>query len=101
MGLLDSFSQDNHKQVSDGHKGNITFDLLAAAAAYEGAKAYENHCEANGKPDSHAKAKEIIAAGAGAFITHMVSTKGLDFIDQQKAKHEASKRVEEVIVVEN
>ncbi|KAF8325686.1 hypothetical protein F5887DRAFT_956904 [Amanita rubescens] len=101
MGLLDAFSQDSHQQVTDGHKGNITFDLLAAAAAYEGAKVYEKHCEANGKPDNHAKAKEIAAAGAAAFITHMVSTKGLDFIDQQKAKHAASKQVEEVIVVEN
>ena len=28
--------------------------------AYEAAKAYEDHVAANGKPDSHAKAKEIL-----------------------------------------
>ena len=26
----------------------------------QAAKAYENHCAANGKPDSHAKAKELM-----------------------------------------
>lgn len=59
------------------------------------------------------------AAGVGAFVSHIVVTKGLDFINQQKAKHEgkispklhslpilkqhitisASKKVEEVVVV--
>jgi hypothetical protein len=37
---------------------------------------YEEHCEAvNGKPDSHAKAKELVAGFAGAFIDRMIETK--------------------------
>ena len=43
----------------------------------QAAKAYEKHCEENGKPDSHAKAKEIMAGFAGAFIDRMVETKGV------------------------
>ena len=53
---------------------------------YQAAKAYEKHCEENGKPDSHAKAKEIMAGFAGAFIDRAIETKGLDFIDKEKAK---------------
>ncbi|KAF8528740.1 hypothetical protein JB92DRAFT_2599270, partial [Gautieria morchelliformis] len=77
-----------------GHKASLSHELIAGAAAYEAAKAYEKHCAENGKPDSHAKAKELVAAFSGAFIDHVVETKGLDAIDKQKAKHEAKKRAE-------
>jgi hypothetical protein len=36
--------------------------MQIAAAAYEAAKAWEDHCAKNGKPDSHAKAKEFLYA---------------------------------------
>jgi len=58
-------------------------------------KAYEDHCAANGKPDSHAEAKELIAGFAAAFIDREVETKGLDFIDKQKAKRQARQQVDE------
>ena len=48
-----------------------------ADPARQAAKAYEKHCEENGKPDSHAKAKEILAGFAGAFVDRMVETKGV------------------------
>jgi hypothetical protein len=43
--------------------------------APQAAKKYEEHCAANGKPDSHAKAKELMAAFSGAFIDRMVESK--------------------------
>jgi len=42
------------KVVNAPHKAELSHELLAAAASYEAAKAYEKHCEENGKPDSHA-----------------------------------------------
>ena len=33
---------------------------IAGAAAFEAAKAYENHAEANGHPPEHAMAKELL-----------------------------------------
>lgn len=69
-------------------------------------KAYEEHCAKNGKPASHAKAKEIMyghtislptlthglsslrAAIGGAFIDRLVETKGLDALDAHKAKEQ-------------
>ncbi|KAJ7095452.1 hypothetical protein B0H15DRAFT_829596 [Mycena belliarum] len=83
-------SPENHE-----HKAKLSHELIAGAAAYEAAKKYEEHCAANGKPSSHAKAKELIAAFSGAFVDRMIETKGLDAIDKAKAKHAAKKRAEE------
>ncbi|KAF8955977.1 hypothetical protein BDZ97DRAFT_1672438 [Flammula alnicola] len=69
------------------HKSQLSHELIAAAASYEAMKAYQQHCEKNGKPASHAQAIEILAALSGAFIDHIAETKGLDFVDSQKAKH--------------
>ncbi|KAJ7059387.1 hypothetical protein C8F01DRAFT_989300 [Mycena amicta] len=78
------------------HKAALSHELIAAAASYEAAKAYEKHCAENGKPDNHAKAKEIMAGFAGAFIDRMVDrdqrgelrVAGLDYVDKEKAKHQ-------------
>ncbi|KAJ6546693.1 hypothetical protein DFH09DRAFT_1248978 [Mycena vulgaris] len=84
----DSYEAQAHEQVTTaGHKAALSHELIAAAASYEAAKAYESHCEKNGTPASHSKAKEIMAGLAGAFVDRIVETKGLDFVDTQKAKH--------------
>ena len=89
------------------HKAALSHELIAAAASYEAAKAYEDHCKRNGKPESHEKAKEILwvyvssphlarvayaftlsAGFAGAFIDRAIETKGLDFIDRERAKRD-------------
>ncbi|KIY49218.1 CipC-like protein [Fistulina hepatica ATCC 64428] len=80
--------------VNAPHKAQLSHELIAAAASYEAAKAYEKHVEANGQPASHEKAKEIMAGLAGAFVDHVVETKGLDFIDREKAKHHAKEQYE-------
>ncbi|KAG2138605.1 uncharacterized protein EDB93DRAFT_1164962 [Suillus bovinus] len=79
-----------YAQVTNApHKAKLSHELIAAAASYEAMKAYNEHCERNGKPASHDKAKELMAGFAGAFIDHMVETKGLDLMDRQRAKHHA------------
>ena len=61
------------------HKAKLSHELIGGAAAFEvrlhvflflfidvlidipqAAKAYQDHCERNGKPESHAKAKELL-----------------------------------------
>lgn len=39
------------------------------------AKAYEDHCAANGKSDSYVKVKELVAAFSAAFDDRIVETK--------------------------
>lgn len=41
------------------------------------AKKYEEYKEKEGQPSSHAKAKELLAGFAGAFIDHEFETKGV------------------------
>ncbi|KAG2359955.1 hypothetical protein BDR07DRAFT_1360570 [Suillus spraguei] len=86
--LADAYNQVNNAP----HKAKLSHELIAAAASYEAMKAYNAHCEKNGKPASHDKAKEIMAGFAGAFIDHLVETKGLDLMDRQKAKHHGKHR---------
>ena len=44
-------------------------------------KAYESHVAKNGQPDSHARAKEIAAGLAGAFVDREVETRGVSRTD--------------------
>jgi len=89
----------NYDEVSNApHKAELSHELIGGAAAYEAAKAYEDHCAKNGKPDSHAKAKEIFAGLAGVAVDRLVETKGLDYIDREKAKRQARQNCDEVIV---
>ncbi|KIM43851.1 hypothetical protein M413DRAFT_443731 [Hebeloma cylindrosporum] len=82
--------------VNAPHKAELSHELIAAAASYEAAKAYENHCAENGQPQSHAFAKEVLAGFSGAFVDRIVETKGLDFIDKEKAKHHANQQLSDV-----
>ncbi|RDA95417.1 hypothetical protein CP533_5384 [Ophiocordyceps camponoti-saundersi (nom. inval.)] len=82
-------------QGSQPHEAKFSHELIGGAAAYEAAKAYEDHVSRNGQPDSHAKAKEILAGVIGAFVDREVETKGLDYIDSEKAKRHAQAQAEE------
>ncbi|KAJ7857600.1 hypothetical protein B0H13DRAFT_1157200 [Mycena leptocephala] len=90
MEEADSYEHRAYNEVINTHpehRAKLSHELLAGAAAYEAAKMYEEHCEAvNGKPDSHAKAKELVAGFAGAFIDRMIETKGMDAWDKYKDK---------------
>ncbi|KAI0270008.1 hypothetical protein BC834DRAFT_864491 [Gloeopeniophorella convolvens] len=104
MGWFDNDSDEARAhaeyQSTPKHESKLSHELISAAAAYEAAKAYEDHVARNGKPSSHAKAKEIFAGLSGAFIDKEFESHGLNFIDKQRAKHDAKKRGDEVIANE-
>ncbi|KAJ7757108.1 hypothetical protein B0H16DRAFT_1538087 [Mycena metata] len=77
---------------AETHKAKFTHELIAAAASYEAARAYEKHVEKNGKPASHDEAKALLAGLTGGFVDRLIETKGLDDIDAAKAKHEAHEK---------
>lgn len=64
----------------------------SGAAAFAAARAYEQKQEREGKPANHALAKELLAAFAGAEVDKLAETKGLSFLDREKAKHEGESR---------
>lgn len=51
-------------------------------------------CIRLGKPISHQFAKELLVGIAGAEVDKLAETKGLDFIDREKAKHHAKEQVQ-------
>jgi hypothetical protein len=119
--MAQAASQYNNAQGQ--HTAHLSHELLAAAASFEAAKAYENHVDSNGKlvscftpipiitttsihtsyslptgkPDSYGKAKEILASFAGAFVDREIETKGLDYIDRENAKRQATVQAQEAL----
>ena len=57
---------------------------------------FEKRQREEGRPVEHGMAKELLAAAAGFEVDKLVETKGLDFIDREKAKHHAKKQAEEL-----
>jgi hypothetical protein len=47
-----------------------------------------------GKPISHQFAKELLVGFAGVEVDRLAETKGADYIDRERAKHEAKKNAE-------
>ncbi|GMG03719.1 unnamed protein product [Aspergillus oryzae] len=95
----DHENAQHHKEVyqKEGHEGHWSHDAIGGAAAYEAMKAFNDHQAKNGKPQDHAQAKQIAAGLATAAVTHLFETKGLNFIDREKAEYRAKKDAEEAI----
>ncbi|KAG8979866.1 hypothetical protein FRB95_009805 [Tulasnella sp. JGI-2019a] len=82
-----------HEEVTNApHKAKLSHELIAGAAAFEAAKAYEHHQIKKGETPSHANAKAFFAGIIGASVDRLVETKGLDAIDKAKAKKHAEER---------
>jgi len=98
----DSDQAQSYQQVTQSpNEASWSHELIAGAASYEAAKAYENHVSENGEPESHEKAKEILAGFSGAFVDREVETRGLDFIDKEKAKRQAEQSNEDALAQNN
>ncbi|WOO84404.1 uncharacterized protein LOC62_06G007925 [Vanrija pseudolonga] len=97
---LDRASQ-NYNQYGNPdhpeHEAKLSHELIGGAAAFAAAKAYQNHLAANGQPQSHANAKALLAGFAGAFIDREFETKGLNFLDREKAKRHAVEQAEQQV----
>lgn len=103
MGLFDFLTGDN-ASVRDAvynmdpnnpeHKAKLSHELIGGAAGFEAMKAYEAHCARNGKPASHALAKELLAGFAAAEVDKLFETKGLDAWDRETAKRAAAAAAE-------
>ncbi|KAG2172364.1 hypothetical protein INT43_004906 [Umbelopsis isabellina] len=79
---------------SEEHKGKWTHELVGGAAGFAAMRAYEEHQARQGKPANHPLAKQLIAGLAGVEIDKLIESKGLSFIDREKAKDQAKKDAE-------
>ncbi|TCD69690.1 hypothetical protein EIP91_006707 [Steccherinum ochraceum] len=87
-------AQAYDQAVNKPHEAQWSHELIAGAAAFEAEKAWQKHEAAQGKPSSHGEAKDFIAGLTGVFVDKIVETHGLDFIDKEKAKHQAREQTE-------
>ncbi|PSS23480.1 hypothetical protein M430DRAFT_117714 [Amorphotheca resinae ATCC 22711] len=94
MGFWDD-SQDAYGQVQNyDNQSSLGHEILAGAASFGAFKMFEDHQRKEGKPVSHQFAKELLAGFAGAEVDKLAETKGMDFIDREKAKYHAKQQVE-------
>ncbi|KAL1984047.1 hypothetical protein VTN96DRAFT_9644 [Rasamsonia emersonii] len=89
-------SHESHRKVYGGekHEGKLSHELIAGAASFEAFKAFEDHQRKEGKPVSHAFAKELLAGFVGAEVDKLIETKGLDALDRHEAKKHARENAE-------
>jgi len=57
-------------------------------------KMNRNQCFKTGKQVSHQFAKELLVGIAGAEVDKLAETKGMDWVDREKAKHHAKENVQ-------
>ncbi|GES64200.1 CipC-like antibiotic response protein [Aspergillus terreus] len=89
-------SEEAHREVygQEKHESKLSHELVAGAASFAGMKAWEDHQRKEGKPVSHAFAKEALAAVVGAEVDKLAETKGMDEVDKIKAHEHAKKNAE-------
>lgn len=88
------WGHDDHEKVYAGkeHESHLSHELVAGAASFEGMKLFEDKQRKEGKPVSHGFAKEAIAAFAGGEVDKLFESKGLNYLDKEKAKHRAKEQ---------
>ncbi|KAF2993059.1 hypothetical protein E8E13_000131 [Curvularia kusanoi] len=98
MGFWDhgenSYDQVYNNDNFEENKSSFGHELIAGGAAFAGFKAFEDHQRNEGKPVSHAFAKELLAGFAGAEVDKLAETKGEDWFDKEKAKRQAKEHAE-------
>ncbi|KAK9454282.1 hypothetical protein V1511DRAFT_512232 [Dipodascopsis uninucleata] len=78
------------------HEAKFSHEAVAGAASFMAMKVFEDRQRREGAPVKHQFAKEVIAGIAGAEVDKLVETKGLNFIDTERAKHHARQQVEQM-----
>jgi len=86
---FDSHHDEVYNETSD--KGSWSHELIAGAAAYEVMKKHEA-----GEDGNHKFSKEIFAGLAGAEADKLIETKGLSYIDREKAQSQARQNAERI-----
>ncbi|KAI5814047.1 putative CipC-like antibiotic response protein [Pyronema omphalodes] len=90
-------SHESYEQVHSGerqHEASLSHEVLAGGAAFAAFAAFEKHQRSQGKAVSHAFAKEALAGLAAAEVDKLIETKGLDYIDRERAKRHAEQGVQ-------
>jgi len=91
-----SYDKVYNNDIFEENKSSFGHEILAGGAAFAGFKAFEDHQRKEGKPTSHAFAKEVLAGFAGAEVDKLAETKGEDWFDREKTKRHARENAEKM-----
>ncbi|SGZ56247.1 CIC11C00000000342 [Sungouiella intermedia] len=88
--------EDAHAAIyGEQHEGKFSHELVAGGASFAAFKMFEDRQRREGKPVSHAFAKEMLAGIVGGEVDKLFETKGLDYLDRDEAKRRAYENVEQ------
>ncbi|KAF2422180.1 hypothetical protein EJ08DRAFT_701729 [Tothia fuscella] len=88
-------SHDSYQQVHDNdNRAELSHEVLAGAASFGAFKMFEDRQRKEGKPVSHQFAKEMLVGLAGVEVDRLAETKGADYVDRERAKHDARRNAE-------
>ncbi|KAF9258574.1 hypothetical protein L218DRAFT_876889 [Marasmius fiardii PR-910] len=79
-----AYKQVIHAQPED----RLSLELIVAAASYKAVKTYEEYFYRNDQPESHDKVAERLVLMTDEFIEWLCETRGSDYIDVARAKHD-------------
>ncbi len=89
MGLFDrDRAESAYGQVYGGQMphADVTHELLAAAAGFEGMRMYEHHREREGITEHHELGKELVAGFAAAEVDKHFDRGGFGHLDREQAR---------------
>jgi len=88
-------SHDAYQEVQNSdHQAKLSHEVVAGGAAFTAFKMFEDRQRKEGKPVSHQFAKEALVGLAGLEVDRLAETKGEDYFDREKAKHDAKRNAE-------
>jgi len=90
----DAYNAVYQDQDQPDNEGSWSHEAVGGAAAFFAMREYEKHQSQNGQPPSHQFAKEMMAGIAGAEVDKLAETKGMDYLDREKAKRHAKQEAE-------
>jgi hypothetical protein len=92
-------AQRNYNQIYNNPQPNESdwkHEVVAGGAAFAAMHEFEKYEEHQGKQVNHGFAKELIAGIAGAEVDKLAETHGMDWIDKEKAKHQAKEESQQL-----
>ncbi|EJT98330.1 hypothetical protein DACRYDRAFT_70765 [Dacryopinax primogenitus] len=78
-------------------RAHLTYEIIAAAAGFAAMRMWEDNLRQQGHAPHHSLARELLAAFAAAEIEKLVETKGLAWLDKERAKREAAQSADRLV----
>ncbi|QSZ31239.1 hypothetical protein DSL72_000802 [Monilinia vaccinii-corymbosi] len=87
-------SQDHYDQYQNQDTASLGHEVLAGGAGFAAMKMFEDRQRKEGKPVSHAFAKELIAGFAAGEIDKLAETKGEDWVREHRMREKSKEQAE-------